>query len=203
MTVQPYEAPRSAYLDGVHGLASFMVAASHCLASYQPAMLKGDQGAGGFAMPRCRLAWCCWPSLYGWVASLSHRKAKLAIAPSSCLYVFGWCLWRTLCRFLGRIFFILYLVQVPVFGAVEVPIFLPAAPHWDYERWVALAFGACLVACIILAELAARFIDEFLHPSFPPDYEAGLGVARDAGTAQLWLVAFGSGRRIRRPFGAR
>jgi peptidoglycan/LPS O-acetylase OafA/YrhL len=94
------------------------------------------------------------------VEQMHHLGAACLLASILLLAPLRWLLTTWLCRYLGRISFMLYLVQIPALGAVAAPVFLHAAPHWGYEQRAALAFGAYLVAAIIFAELATRFIDQ-------------------------------------------
>lgn len=94
------------------------------------------------------------------VEPMHHLGAACIIAASLLLAPLRWLLTTWVCRYLGRISFMLYLVQIPMLGAVAAPVFLHTAPHWSYEHRAILAFGAYLVAAVICAELATRFIDK-------------------------------------------
>lgn len=48
MMTKPAQPHRYAYLDGVRGLASLMVAVCHYVVAFQPAMLNGDQALSHF-----------------------------------------------------------------------------------------------------------------------------------------------------------
>jgi peptidoglycan/LPS O-acetylase OafA/YrhL len=62
-------------------------------------------------------------------------------------------------RFLGRISFMLYLLQIPVLCFVGVHVFMRGWNGNDYEQHALRAFFVYLVVAIIAAELATRFLD--------------------------------------------
>lgn len=91
---------------------------------------------------------------------MHHLGAACLLASILLLAPLRWLLTTWFCRYLGRISFMLYLVQIPALGAVAAPVFLHTEPHWDYEHRAMLAFGAYLAAAFILAEIATRLIDK-------------------------------------------
>ncbi|MDE1895620.1 MAG: acyltransferase [Rhodospirillales bacterium] len=93
------------------------------------------------------------------VEPMHHVGAACIIAAALLLAPLRWLLTTWPCRYLGRISFMLYLVQIPLLCGVGVPVFLHTMPSWDYEHRALLALGAYLVTAVIIAELATRWID--------------------------------------------
>lgn len=91
---------------------------------------------------------------------MHHLGAFCLVAAILLLAPVRWLLTTWICRYLGRISFMLYLVQIPALGAVAAPVFLHMMPHWGYEHRALLALGAYLASAIIFAELATRMIDK-------------------------------------------
>jgi peptidoglycan/LPS O-acetylase OafA/YrhL len=64
-----------------------------------------------------------------------------------------------ICRFLGRISFMMYLIQIPVLGAVGATVLVYAVPHFGYGVAFALAFVAFIGCNIMVAQLLTTLLD--------------------------------------------
>lgn len=91
---------------------------------------------------------------------LHHLGAACLIASILLLAPVQRLLTTSVCQYLGKISFMLYLLQVPALGAVAVPVFLHMPQHWAYQQKASAAFVAYLAAAFVLAEIATRLIDK-------------------------------------------
>jgi peptidoglycan/LPS O-acetylase OafA/YrhL len=64
-----------------------------------------------------------------------------------------------LCQFLGRISFMMYLIQIPVLGAVGASVLVWVTPHFGYGAAFLAALLAFIGSNIVLAELFTRWLD--------------------------------------------
>lgn len=104
-----------------------------------------------------------WEGYFGWpqtIIQMQHLGAACLVASSLLLAPLRWLLATRPVRFLGRISFMLYLLQLLVLCTAGVWVFLLCPAGWGYEPRAAVAFGVFLVLTILAAMLATRFIDE-------------------------------------------
>ena len=104
-----------------------------------------------------------WGTYFGWpqtIIQMQHFGAASLVAGILVLAPFRWLLATRPFRFLGRISFMLYLLQLPVLCTVAVRVFLTCPADWGYEPRAVVAFLAFIVVTVLAATLGARFVDQ-------------------------------------------
>jgi len=93
------------------------------------------------------------------ITPMHHAGAGMMIASVLLLRPLQSLLTTWPCRFLGRVSFMLYLLQLPVLCFIGVHVFMHGWLGREYLPRLFTSFAVYIIVALIVAELATRFID--------------------------------------------